>query len=756
MSDTCSQSHRNTLGANGHVSTTIASAAAGVGSEGNSPGAALEGAIDVPQVPGLAACGWGLATSQPVSMSADRSRTGAAPVPQTRVSGLTRPRLAWVQATHRRGWAAAIWLCLAAVIALPALLLVVDAMAVESGLADALAASGGFAVRQDVADVDAFNTLTRQVDGRVADRTHGALVPLGGTASVGPLHLLTVRTDPAPPALTRLAFAATYADHLAAHVDVSAGELPPEGLGGGETAVSLPQATADQLGLRLSDRICTDFTATASGDPRWCARVVALWQPRDARGPYWAGASPRLALFMGRYDLFQLARQRPPHGPSAAIRYWAAADAIGPADAVAVAGQVTALTADVRTGQRRVDTRLDAVLRGFDDQQRRASAAVHALVTLVAILGLGAVALVGGRFLETQSRELALLRARGWPRSRAWRVVFLGLGALGLTAAPAGLAVSLLAAVALGASGSGLVAQTVRQVDLPGMLVAVAAVAVATVALLAGLAARAVWDEPRPSLEARRRADARWPGGSVALLGALAGAVALALPRIPGAQAAAAAAGPIARDTLLIAPAPGVVLLAAAAVASWPPATWLPGRGSVQGALASRQLERRPGQHAGGMFVLTLATAGAVFAAIGLTTDLGAGHAALRLGVDVALVTGAGGGLLLALAAFGVHFRSTARRRLREYGGLFAHGLAPDHVASSLAAEQAVTAGAGVLAGCVLGVAMALAVLPLPSPAGAGAAVMAAATVVLGSAAIALVSRRVPTRVDPLQLQRTG
>jgi hypothetical protein len=690
-------------------------------------------------------------------MSADRSGTGGARrVPDTRVSGLTRPRLAWVQATHRRGWAAAIWLCLAAVIALPALLLVVDAMAVESGLASALAAGGGFAVRQDVADVDAFNALTRQVDGRVADRGRGALVALGGTASLGPLHLLTVRTDPAPRYLTQLTFAGTYADHLAAHVDVTAGELPPEGLGGGETAVSLPQATADQLGLRLSDRVCADFTVTPAGDPRWCARVVALWQPRDAQGPYWTGASPRLALYMGRYDLFQLARLRPPQGPGAAMRYWAAPDAVGPADAVAVAGRVRALTADLRTPQRRVDSRLDAVLLAFDDAQRTATASVHALAALVAVLGLGAVALVGGRFVETQSRELALLRARGWPRSRAWRVVFLGLGALGLTAAPAGLAVSVLAAVAVSASGSGLVAQTVRQVDLPGMLAAVAAVAVATVLLLAALAARAVWDEPQPSLEPRRP-YAPWPGAAVAGLGALAGAVALALPRIPGAAAAAEAAGPLARDALLVAPAPGVVLLAAAAVAAWPPAAWLPGRGSVQGALASRQLERRPGQHAGAMFVLTLAAAGAVFAAIGLTTDLGGGHAPLRLGVDAALVGGAGGGLALALAAFGLHFRSTARRRLRDYGGLFAHGLPPDQVTSSLASEQAATAGAGVVAGCALGVAMALAVLPLPPPAGAvAAAVTAAAAVVLGAALIAFVSRRVPARVDPLQLQRTG
>src|SRR2546430_12951901 len=77
------------------------------------------------------------------------------------------------------------------------------------------------------------------------------------------------------------------------------------------------------------------------------------------------------------------------------------------------------------------------------------------------------------------------------------------------------------------------------------------------------------------------------------------------------------------------------------------------------------------------------------------------------------------GGLLLGLAGFGLHFRSAARRRLREYGGLFAHGLPPAQVARSVGAEQGATAGVAVIAGCALGVALALAVLPVPPPAAA-------------------------------------
>jgi hypothetical protein len=130
----------------------------------------------------------------------------------------------------------------------------------------------------------------------------------------------------------------------------------------------------------------------------------------------------------------------------------------------------------------------------------------------------------------------------------------------------------------------------------------------------------------------------------------------------------------------------------------------------VPGALAHLQLARRPYQHAGAMFVLTLAAAAAVFAALGLAAGL-ATEVALWLGLDVCLAAGAAGGLLLALTVYRLHFASTTRLRRREYAGLFAHGLPPGQVGRSLAFEQAVTAGTSVVAGCVLGAALALAVL---------------------------------------------
>jgi hypothetical protein len=602
--------------------------------------------------------------------------------------GLSGRRLAWLQVTHRRGPALALWLCLAAAVALPALLLVVGAMAAESGLAQTLDQAGGFSVREDVAGVDAFDSLDRLVDVRATTRAGDALVPLGAFVMIGPLRVLTLRTEPATGDLAGRQLTALYAQHLAAHVSVVAGELPPEGLAGGETAVSMRQADADRLGVHLSDRVCGDYGGGAGGQPAWCARIVGLWRPLAAGDPFWTGEPPGVELAMGRYDLFQLAGQGALR-PSATIRYWAVRDATTPGGTAPLAAQVGALATELRMPQRRVDTRLDRSLLAFDAHERRVSGAIDALAALVAVLGLGAVGLAAARLLDGQRRELALLRARGWTRGRAWLVAFGGLGAVGATAAAAAVGGCLLAATAITASGMGLSALTLRPADVPGMLVALVAVAAALIVLLAALAARAVWRDPRPSPEpAGRPPGARLAAGTAAV----AGSAALALPHLPDAGRAA-----------------GVALLAAA-VALGLPVAWGARRASVPGTLAHLQLARRPVQHAGAAFVLTLAAAGALFAALGLAAGL-ASEAALWLGLDVGLTAGGAGGLLLALVVSTLHFRSAARRRQREYGGLLAHGLVPAQVGRSLAVERAVTAAVSLLAGCVLGAALALLVL---------------------------------------------
>src|SRR5205807_42560 len=96
-----------------------------------------------------------------------------------------------------------------------------------------------------------------------------------------------------------------------------------------------------------------------------------------------------------------------------------------------------------------------------------------------------------------------------------------------------------------------------------------------------------------------------------------AGVAALALPGLADAVAAA--------------PALGVALLAGAA-ALGAPVAWLARGGTVPGTLAHLQLARRPVQHAGAVFVMTLAAAAALFAGLVAGCVLGAALALAVLG----------------------------------------------------------------------------------------------------------------------------
>src|SRR5437764_12150047 len=185
--------------------------------------------------PGLAA-GREAATpssGRPKPRTARGASSAARPGPAARPAGLGLGRLAWLRATHRRASAACLGFCLAIAIVLPALLPLLDGYALERALADTAARDGGFTVEQKVADVDQFGGFQREVAARVDGRTGGALLPLTAIASTAPLHPTTVNTDPIPAELAGRTFQAAYLDGLPAHIEMQAGQLPPDGLGGG-------------------------------------------------------------------------------------------------------------------------------------------------------------------------------------------------------------------------------------------------------------------------------------------------------------------------------------------------------------------------------------------------------------------------------------------------------------------------------------------------------------------------------------------
>jgi hypothetical protein len=675
-------------------------------------------------------------------------------------SGLTSGRLAWVQATSRRRWALSLWLCLSVAFAVPALLPLTEVIAAESALADTLAHHGSFTVQQDVTGVDAFSAFDSNVDATVNAQMGPNLVRLASAATVGPFSPITLNGQPAPLATTRQGLAPTYLDHLAAHVSVAAGELPPEGLGGGDTAVTMPQAGSDQLGLHLSDRFCLRLSS-ADQQPRWCARLVGLWQPIDPRDPYWGGSPPRMLLTMGRYDFFQLMKLQPPVKAAASLRYEANPTQIDTRNATTVSGQVRQLSDQLRGSGLLVVTALDRSLDAVAASQRATSFMTRLVAAAVALLGLLVVALVSARFLDGQAHDLGVLRARGWSRGRTWRLAFASPATVALLALPAGLAGCVAIAVGLSVTPSRISVLPLRLWDLPGPAAAVAASAAGLVAVLALSAARAVEPDIEPSRELPfRRRRSGWPGAGVIALLALLGGAGVFLQRLPGLDQVGSALPAEVSGYLPIVPALGIVLLAAAFVRLRPFVAFAPRRrASVSRLLAASQLERDPEQHSALALVLILAAGIGVFAAIALVNALTSGlpaQPAVRAGAEVGLLAGSLGALVLALAAFAFHFRWAASRRLAEYGGLFAHGLATTQVARSLAAEQGAVTSSSLLAGGLIGIVLALAVLPLP-----GAPRTAAEEVALGACAflaallaatlvVGAVVRRMPARVNPL------
>jgi hypothetical protein len=683
------------------------------------------------------------------------SRPQAAP----RTSGLTRRGLAWLQVARRPRWAASLWLCLAVAIAVPALLPLVGEMAAESALAGTLAAGRGLIVERNAADLAAFDSFLRGADAAVTADMGARLLPVTDYVSVVPFPVVPAGAGntvaAGGPAVTP-----SYLDHLAAHVTVVAGELPPEGLGGGEAPVTMAQSGADQLGLRLSDRFCLRFTA-GGGPPGWCARLVGLWQPLDAGDPYWGSTAPQRRLTMGRYDFFKLLGLRPPGAAVSGLRYRANPTLIGAGQATAVAAQVRRLSSRLTRSGLRVQAPVVGDLQRFDAAQRQVTTVSHLVAAATALLGLLVVALVCTRFLDGQVPDLTVLRARGWSRRHVGQLAFAGPGMLSLAALPAGLAACLAVAALVSVLPSGISVAPLRPGDLGGPAAAVGVSAVALVGVLAALAAWVVRRHVEPPADPlpRRPRPAAWDG-PLAITLVVAGTVAMALPRLPGYGALQSALPPSARDLLPVVPALGLALLAAAAAGRWPLRTfvWRPGAG-VPRLLATRQLERRPRQHSALLLVLILAAATGTYTAIALG-EAAAGRLAplpaVRAGLEAGLVAGCLGTLLLALTALAFHFRWVVQRRLSDYGGLFAHGLPVGDVARSLAAEQAATVGSGLVLGGLLGVALVLTALPAATTVVAAAVGAVSYLLLLGAGllGVASLSRRLPAWVNPLSVQR--
>lgn len=668
------------------------------------------------------------------------------------LDGLSLGRLAWLQGTYRRASAAGLGICLAIAVVLPALLPLLDGYALERAVAETIAGEGGFTVQQKVADVDQFATFRNQVSAQVDGRTAGVLLPLTAFVSTAPLYPVARNTDPVSPDLAGRAFQASYLDGLPDHVEMQAGQFPPDGLGGGDPAVTIPQAGADAAGLNLFDRVCLSFAPSDQRRSSWCARIVGLWRPLDAHDPFWGGSAPKLEVAMGRYDFFRLALLQPPQGTTAGLRYWADPAAVDGASAPRLAQTVHALAAQLRTPERQVVTSLDSSLTRVSDQHRIVSTDLQVFTAGLALLGLVVVGLVAVRFQREQSQLLAVLRARGWPPLRTWLQAFAGLAAPAVHGIPIALGACVLVLALVGPAGSPAAAAALRSAQARTALSVVGVLTALLLLLLAVIAATAVSRDLRPSLEGPFR-----PGRVrrsrplfIALL-ALLGAGGLLAVRLP--HPATGAPGDPLSLSLGAVPMAGVLCLALA-TALLPLSAGAGAGGDVPALLARWQLRRAPGQHAALAVVQALAAAATALATLivvrGRLDEQVAMHQALRTGLEATLGLGALAVLALLLISTALHGAGLRRRRLEEYSGLIGHGLSASQIRGSLGREQTVTSVRGLLVGAVLGV---LLTAPLPAgfaTAGAALAALAEVTVLLAAAlAAAALARRLPGPVDP-------
>jgi FtsX-like permease family len=548
---------------------------------------------------------------------------------------MSLPRLAGRRLRHQRGVAAALCAGLAAALGLTATVLTVQAMAGEAGLAQALAGTSGgvVTIQADTPrSLAAFDAFEADADRRVFGSLGRYVQPVGRTAALSGASYWTQNgqrfssQSPPRPALA-------YSSDLAAHAQVVAGQLPADTPTTGDHPVAI--TTNQPFGFALGDRVCLGFSG-GPGDPQrrgvfpLCLRVAAVFRPRDPTGPYWQGRTADEELQASEADVFgglaafnQAARIFAFTATTTRV-YTVRVEELDAGNASDVAQRLrdlhgyyaVRLDADLATG-------VDAAIGDLQQRQQVGGYTVQLVAAALLLVALFAVSFVARHFLDSQSADLAALRARGWRRGRVLAFLVLQLLALVLGAAPLGAGAAALAWLAL-ARFAFSTPPKLAPADVGGVAIPFGLAAVVAMLLLTGMAVLAV---RRDVLELRRGASRpgapawwRWRGADLAL--ALVALPLLAESRLRGSDQVRAAGG--SDDPLaLLFPGLAIALLAVAGLRVLPLVSRLALRGArgVAGDLARWQLARRPGQHASVALLVTFAVAVGIFSSVYATTD---------------------------------------------------------------------------------------------------------------------------------------
>jgi hypothetical protein len=631
-------------------------------------------------------------------------------MPSAPSSRLSILRVAWCHLGAQ--WDSAAGVALALILALlPAGLVLVDRSGARSDLRTVIAAAGGLTVqRAGVNTPPSFDAFQRQAQGLVDPRLGQYVDDGSARGAAAPFHLASIASNPPNGPTAAAAMTVTYVADLPARVDVVQGLFPKPGTAGGETMVTMPVVMADRIGAQLFDVVCLSVPAVDPNAVPWCARIVGLWRPEAGADPAWTAPNAQVRLFAERTDFFAAAAMQPVQNVQASRLYTPRPAAVTPQNAGAVAQQVKGVrkaAGPVGTGA--VSTTLDTALAHYAATSVTSFPVELLAAALVPLLTLLAVVMARW-YVEPRLHELALLRARGWSRSRVQQLVLVELALLGAPAvviAVAGLLAVLWQATD-GAIGS-------RPANLSGgelLAIAVAAAVLAVAAVRFFDLARWASRQSVLRLDAGGSAsDFSLVSGAQAALLVVPAVVLLAVPRLAGSQGWRL---PGVLDDLgaLVIGVAGLVLLVMAALPVISTATGPVGgrRSGLEGTIANVQLRRWWQRNAGPGFLLVLAFAVASYAAVALVDQLLEGPGgALGVGIAVSLAIGLASALATALLSYGLVFLAACRSRVDYYGALLVDGLPATTVRRSVEIEQQAVLVLALAGGLVIGMALLLA-----------------------------------------------
>ena len=419
---------------------------------------------------------------------------------------------------------------------------------------------------------------------------------------------------------------AVFYENLQRHVAVTSGQWPAADANTGDAwPATLSEKAASLLGLKAGDRYCMTSVGVSrgnpAGQPRWCARIAAVFKPSNAADPYWAGQELGSDLALGLDSIFEIARQFPYVALHANQLYATDLARVHAADADPIEQHLRHLAGEYGVASNATFiTGLDDAIRIFLARlQTQRALALSIEIALVAV-AIFAIALATGHYLGSRKQLIGLWRARGGSRSQAWRLLMTELVLVALVAIPLGAVAGTVAVAALTArlfAAGDFFSSGVLASSLPAFAVAMAVMLI-VIGVLAGEAtARTVADVRRGDSRPAARAWWRWRGADMILAGA--GVLLIAEFRLQaGDYSTSSGTDPLG----LILPAAGLALIALAALRLLPVAARLVARGGGVGMrLARWRLEREPLQHAAVALMLSVALALALFSSAYLATD---------------------------------------------------------------------------------------------------------------------------------------